>query len=240
MRQSQGRWGWLLLTLHYTSESLHAFLFHICTEVFHISGWIFRKAFQKLIQLALQMDLEENTWGLARLKLFCQHLPWAFSGLQSGISALAREKGIILCWPWTNLPSYPHTYLQNYLLTLWRTTFIPAPAQWPQSHRSKAALGPRAVAAEQDFPCTFSSVIPKAARELDAGDVNIDRVTRVFSASLVSWHRLDRKGKRPALAERRGKGSTGWDGWSRAWTQGADEDESHASHPRGQRSFTAC
>lgn len=67
--QSQGRWGWLLSTLHYKSESLHALLFHICTKVFHASGRTFREAFQKLIQLALQMDLEENTWGLARLKL---------------------------------------------------------------------------------------------------------------------------------------------------------------------------
>lgn len=159
--QSQGRCGWLLLTLHYTSQSLHTFLFHICTEVFHISGWKFRETIQKLIQLALQMDLEENTWGLARLKLFCQHLLWAFSGLQSGISALARKKGTILCWPSANLPPCRSA------LTLWRTTFILAPAQWPQSHRSKAVLGPRAVAAEPDFPYTFSSGISKAAKELE-------------------------------------------------------------------------
>lgn len=178
VRQSQGRWGWLLLTLHCTSESLHAFLFHICTEVFHISGWIFREAFQNLIQLALQMDLEENTWGLARLKLFCQHLLWAFPGLQSGISALAREKGMCKFTP-MQVCSNPQK--DNF-------RSCPSTAQgkwWPQLHRCKAALGPRAAAAEPDFPCTFTSGISKAAEELDAGDVNIDRIMWVFSASLL-------------------------------------------------------
>lgn len=65
--------------------------------------------------------------------------------------------------------------------------FCPRTAQgkwWPQSYRSKAALGPRAAAAEPDFPWIFSFGISKAAKELDAGDVNIDRMTQVFSASL--------------------------------------------------------
>lgn len=56
---------------------------------------------------------------------------------------------------------------------------------WPQSHRSKAALGPRAVAAEPDFPWTFCPGILKAAKDMDAGEVNIDRMIWVFSLLLA-------------------------------------------------------
>lgn len=185
--QNRSRWGWLHLTcsntLHYTSESSHAFLLYICTDVFHISGWIFREAFQKMIQLALQMELEENISVLSILKPFCQHLFWAFSGLGSGIPALAREKGIIFCWAGANLP------LHGYAQTLWRPTFVPASAPPRASGgrsrcRSKLLCQgwPQGIGVEPGFPCTCSSGLLKAAKELDAGDESIDGMTWFFHA----------------------------------------------------------
>lgn len=147
------------------------FFLHICADVFHISGWIFREAFQKMIQLALWMELKENTSVLSLLKLFCQHLFWALSGFASGISALAKGKGIIFCWPYANLPQYGSA------LTLWRTIFIPASAQ-PRasggcSHcRSKAALP--GLATEQWCQTQISPALAPlgSQRDLDAGDVS--------------------------------------------------------------------